>query len=148
MRRITKPVSGSALAGGIVAILGGIAMPVTALAAAPVEVTSFTISPGCTHPGGTLTATDQLRTTTQQNQTFYVQTQTQYFGFTIQTSPAYGPYIVGPNTTSTTVTPTSVSIFTPPGSYTTVFGVGPTPSDAMGWSTRSATWSALLAPFC
>jgi len=69
-----------------------------------------------------------------------------YFRIPVQTSQLYGPYITGPNTTSTTNTPTVVPWYAPFGSYTVSFGVGPSADDAMGWSTRSA--ALYIEPWC
>jgi hypothetical protein len=126
------------------AAVGAIA-PSAALAA-PLEVTAFNLSPSCMHPGGSVTGIDTVRTTTQQNQTFYAQTATSYFGVPVQKSQVYGPYITGPNTVSTTSTPTVVPWYTPFGFYTISFGLGTAAADAMGWSTRSA--SLYVEPWC
>jgi hypothetical protein len=136
--------AGAAAAGGVAMV----AIDPAAAAAPPIVVKAFSVSPSCTHPGGTLTATDTVQTTTGQDQTFFIQTRTYYYGALFQTSKVYGPYITGPHTTSTTVTQTAVPLFTPFGSFATVFGVGPSRSDAMGWSTASAGWSVEPQPFC
>jgi hypothetical protein len=129
------------------AVAAGAIAPASAIAAPPIVVSAFSLSPSCTHPGGTVTATDTLQTTTNQNVEFYAESETRYFG-TVVMSTLYGPYITGPNTTSTTVTPTSVPWYAPFGSYNTVFGVGPSAGDALGWSSRSADWSVTAWPFC
>jgi hypothetical protein len=118
----------------------------SAALAAPIDVTAFSLSPSCMHPGGTIIARDTVQTTTQQTQTFYAQTATSYFGVPVQTSQVYGPFITGPNTTSITTTPTVVPWYSPFGSYTVTFGTGPSAGNAMGWSTRSAPLN--VEPWC
>src|SRR5437870_1386470 len=111
---------------------GALAAPAVA-AAAPVNVTGFTLTPSCTHPGGTVSAKVTVQNTTLQSQTFYAQTKTYYFGAPVQTSQAQGPYSVpallsGSNTQQQTI-PSNA----PWGSYTVVLGIGPSQTSAMSW---------------
>jgi hypothetical protein len=138
--------AGGLICRAVLAAAGAGAIAPSAALAAPIEVTAFGLSPSCMHPGATVTGNDTVQTTTEQNQTFYVQTATSYFGVPVQKSQVYGPYITGPNTTSTTSTPTAVPWYAPYGSYTIVFGTGPSASDAMGWSTRST--QLYIEPWC
>jgi hypothetical protein len=122
--------------------------PVASAAAAPVEVTAFSLSPTCTHPGGTVTANTTVQNTTLLPQQFYAQTRTTYYGYPVQTSSVYGPYAVPSLSSLSKSTPTTIPSNAPWGNYTVVFGIGPSASSAMSWSTRSAPLKVAPAPFC
>jgi hypothetical protein len=129
------------------AAVSAIATPGAAIAA-PVEVTGFTLSPACTHPGGTVTANTTVSNTTLLPQQFYAQTRTSYYGYPVQTSSVYGPYAVPSLSSLSQSNQSTVPSNAPYGSYTVVFGVGPSSSNAMGWSTRSAPLKVAPQPFC
>ena len=122
--------------------------PAAAAVAAPVEVTAFTLSPSCTHPGGTVTANTTVQNTTLLPQTFYAQTRTTYYGYPVQTSGVYGPYSVPPLSSLSKSTPTTIPSNAPWGDYSVTFGIGPSSSSAMSWSTRTAPLKVAPVPFC
>jgi hypothetical protein len=118
----------------------------TAAAAAPVEVTGFTLSPSCVKPGGSVTANVTVQNSTYQAQTIFAQSWTTSYGTEVQTGPVIGPYTVPafvPLSQSQTQT---VPWYTPWGYYTVNFGVGPDSSHPRAWSQRSAP--LVVSPFC
>jgi hypothetical protein len=141
MLRLTKTAIVAAVSAG------AIAAPAAAMAA-PVNVTGFTLSPSCTHPGGTVAAKVTVQNTTLLTQTFYAQTKTYYFGALVQTSQVQGPYNVPPLLSFSTTQQQTVSSNAPVGSYTVVLGIGPSQASPMSWSTRSAPLTVKLPPAC
>ncbi len=120
--------------------------PAQALAA-PVDVTGFTISPACTHAGGTITATVTVKNSTALPQSFYAQTQAQWLGLlTLQTSPVYGSYPAAPNVPETQTQTATVPSYALPGTYNVILGIGPSSSNPMGWSTATSGFS--VWPWC
>src|SRR5881409_1442165 len=111
------------------AAVTAIAPAATALAA-PVEVTAFSLSPSCTHPGGTVTANTTVQNTTLLPQQFYAQTRTSYYGYPVQTSGVSGPYAVPTLSSLSKSTPTTVPSNAPWGDYTVLFGIGPSADNA------------------
>jgi hypothetical protein len=127
------------------AAVASVLVPASALAA-PVEVSSFGISPSCTHPGGTLNATVTIQDTTWFPQSFYVQESTAYFGWTVQSSGASGSYPAFPGIPETQSQSETVPQYAPWGTYTVNLGIGPSSTDATSWSTRTATFQ--VYPWC
>jgi hypothetical protein len=120
--------------------------PAQALAA-PVDVTSFSISPACTHPGGTISATVTVENSTPLPQPFYAETQAQWLGqLTLQTSPVYGPYPALPAVPETQTETATVPSYAVWGTYDVALGIGPSSSDPMGWSTATGSFS--VSPWC
>lgn len=115
-------------------------------AAAPVNVTAFSLSPSCTHPGGTVTATATLQNTTYLPQGFYAQEFVTEFGYTIQSGGVMGPYGLPSYGSVTQSQSTQVPSYTPYGYYTVNLGDGPSSSNATGWSSMGA--GLTVSPFC
>jgi hypothetical protein len=131
--------------GVITATAAACAATAGAAFAAPVNVTAFSISPSCTHPGGTVTATATVQNTTLLPQSFYGEARTSYFGVPVQTS-TYGPYTALPLLSVTQSASTQIPYYAPWGSYSVVFGIGPSSGDPMGWSTSTSGFT--VAPWC
>jgi hypothetical protein len=115
---------------------------------APVEITAFSVSPSCTRPGSTVTANVTVRNTGLLFQRTYAQTRTTYFGWTVATSQVYGPYDVPPLIPASTSMQADVPWYAPWGSYTVTLGIGPSASDTMSWSTRTAPLTVAPPPAC
>ena len=131
----------------LAAVVTGAVAPAAAQAA-PVEITAFSVSPTCARPGSTVTANVTVRNTGLLFQRTYAQTRTSYFGWTVMTSQVYGPYDVPPLIPASTTMQETVPWYAPWGSYTVTLGIGPSPSDPMGWSTRTAPLSVAPPPAC
>jgi hypothetical protein len=127
------------------AVAASCAAPATA-AAAPVNITGFTLSPSCVRPGGSVTATVTVQNTTWSPQAFYAQSWVTEFGAEVQSGSVVGPYgapLFAPLTTTQTQ---QVPWYTPWGYYTVNVGIGPSSSDARSYSQRSAPLA--ISPYC
>jgi hypothetical protein len=111
-----------------------------------VQLTAFSLSPTCTHPGGTANANVSVQNTTGFAQTFYAQDWVTEFGITLTRGSAMGSYTLPPFYTASQSQATQVPAYTPWGQYTVNVGVGPSSSDPTSWSQRSATLT--VSPFC
>jgi hypothetical protein len=128
------------------ALTAAAAVAAPAAAAAPVDVTGFTLSPSCVHPGGSVTANVTVQNNTYSTQTMYAQSWTTSWGVEVQTGPVIGPYSVPafvPLSQSQTQT---VPSYAPWGVYQVYFGVGPDSSHPRAWSQMSAP--LYVSPFC
>jgi hypothetical protein len=138
MKKLLKRSAGLAAVASVLA-------PAAALAA-PVQVNSFSISPACTHPGGTVNATVTVEDTTWFPQSFYAQESVDYFGYTVQNSGASGSYPAFPAVPETQSVSQTIPQYAPWGTYTVHLGIGPSATDASSWSTSSATFQ--VWPWC
>jgi hypothetical protein len=133
------------------AIVGAAAVCAMAPAAAfgaPVDITAFSITPTCTHPGSTVTADVTVHNNGLLPVRIYAQTRTSYYGWLVQTSDVYGPYDVPPILSPSTSMQTTVPAYAPWGSYTVTLGIGPSPTDTTSYGTRSAGLGVAPQPFC
>jgi hypothetical protein len=127
------------------AAVGALA-PAQALAA-PVSITSLSISPACTHDGGTITASVTVKNSTPTDENFFAQTQASWLGvLNVGTSPASGPYTADEYSSASHKVTATVPSFALPGTYNVTLGIGPSASDPMGWSTATSSFS--VWPWC
>jgi hypothetical protein len=117
-----------------------------AAAAAPVQVTSFSLSPTCVAPGHSVTATATIQNTTYAPQSFYAQEFVSEFGYTIQQGSVMGAYALPSYASVTQSQTTQLSSTTPYGYYTVNLGVGPSSSNATGYGSRGT--GLTVSPFC
>jgi hypothetical protein len=122
------------------------AVPPLAAASSPVQLTGFSLSPSCTHPGGTVTANVTVQNTTLSAQTFYAQDWVTAFGVTLTRGSAVGPNTLPPLYSASQGQATQVPSYTPYGYYTVNLGVGPSSTDPTSWGQRSAALT--VSPFC
>jgi hypothetical protein len=127
-----------------IAVFAGVMAPATALASSPLDpkIQSFSVSPSCAHPGGTVTADAVFGPSTGGIGTYYVFAQLRvfYFGRLIADAPQDWPYQTGGEVAWARSTwQANVPWYAPWGPYTVVFSIGPSKQDMVSYDSRSMT---------
>jgi hypothetical protein len=117
-----------------------------AASADTVQVTAFSVSPTCVHPGANVTASVTLQNDTYYPLNFVLQSWTTYYGAEVQRSSVMGPYPAAPFTPITQSQTTQIPWYAPWGTYWVNVGTGPNSSSPTSWSTRSAPLT--VSAFC
>jgi hypothetical protein len=135
-----------ALFSTLVLLVLSLAGPAVSAASAAPQISSFSLSPSCVAPGGTVTGTATIHNPDLWFYAAYGQARASYFGVTVQTSSVSGPYPLLPFLSESGSVASSIPWYAPWGQYTVTFGIGPSPSSLTAWGTRSATLT--VSPFC
>jgi hypothetical protein len=132
----------------VVAVFVGVIMPSTALASGFETLDSFSLSPSCTHPGGTVAATASWTNQWDGTVQVFARVQATYLGHTVATSPTYGPLVGEFGGTQSYTWPIAVPWYALFGPYNLVLTIGPSRSDPVSEDSRSATLTVAPFPFC
>jgi hypothetical protein len=117
-----------------------------AAAAAPVDITGFSVSPSCVQPGGTITTTVTVHNNNFFPTNLYGQPWATEGGVEVYRGSVSGPYTAPPLISVTQSLQQQIPVYTPWGYYSVNFGIGPSNSSPTSWSQRSAT--LVVSPVC
>lgn len=143
MKRIMRPET-IIPALSLVAALS-LAAPAVA-SASPVQITSFTASPSCVRPGGSVSASATVQDTTPIVQTFYSHWTVSEGAYQVYNGTTGGPYTVPPLASISQSQNTQIPWYTPWGRYTVTLTIGPSSTDTSSWSRLSAPLT--VSPYC